>query len=409
MPTFTYKASDAAGKIVTGSMEADDEKGVVAGIHDMGCIPMRIKRRGGPRVDLRTLMSGSVSGMFSGVGGKDVLAFTRDLSSLLAAGLPMDRSLSILIDVAEKEKFKEVVGDILKSVRGGAYLSDSLEKFPGIFSRFYVNMVRAGEAGGVLEPVLARMSTFLENAEELKDYIKSAMVYPAFLVCVGGLSIIILMTFVIPKFSVIFEDLGAAIPLSTRLLLDFSDFLRSFWWAVLAGAGVTWFYFKRYANTPSGRLTLDQKKLTLPVVGDFVKKNEMARFARTLGTLIQSGVPILQAITLVKDIIDNQVIAGSMEEVYARVKEGDRLSKPMEEAGLFPSLAVQMITVGEETGKLDEMLLNVGENYEKIVRNTVKRLISLLEPAMILVMGLVVGFIVISMLLAIFSMNELPF
>jgi general secretion pathway protein F len=270
-------------------------------------------------------------------------------------------------------------------------------------------MVRAGEAGGVLEAVLGRLAAFLETSQDLRDYIKSALVYPLFLVLVGGVSIIILLTFVIPKFSIIFSDMGQSIPMSTQFLLGLSDVLRTYWWAIFGILGLAYFLLRRYLNTPEGRLKMDRRKMTLPVAGDLVKKIEVARFARTLGTLTKSGVPILQALNLVKDIMVNQVIANSMEEICDRVKEGERLSRPLSDMGVFPSLAIQMITVGEETGKLDSMLLRVADNYEKVVKNMVKRFVSLLEPAMILGMGLVVGFIVISMLMAVFSMNEMPF
>ena len=249
----------------------------------------------------------------------------------------------------------------------------------------------------------------MESSQDLKDYIKSAMVYPLFLVFVGGISIIILLTFVLPKFSIIFSDMGQAIPLSTRFLLGFSEIIKSYWWILIGGTGGVIYFVRRYITQPSGRLKLDRYKISLPVLGDLIKKIEVARFARTLGTLTESRVPILQALRLVKDIIGNQIIARSMETVYDKVKEGEKLSKPLSETGTFPSLAIQMIMVGEETGRLDVMLLRVAENYEKMVRSMVKKFISLLEPAMILIMGLVVGFIVISMLMAIFSMNEMPF
>jgi general secretion pathway protein F len=203
--------------------------------------------------------------------------------------------------------------------------------------------------------------------------------------------------------------MGQTIPLSTRFLLGVSHLLQSYWWAILIVLGTGYFAFKKYLNTPAGRLKFDRKKMAFPVAGELIKKIEVARFARTLGTLTKSGVPILQALMLVKDIIGNKFISGVMETVYTRVKEGDRLSKPLRDTGIFPPLAIQMITVGEETGRLDRMLLRVAESYEKMVRNMVKRLISLLEPTMILVMGLVVGFVVVSMLMAVFSMNEMPF
>lgn len=409
MTTYSYKASDGAGKIVTGTLEADEEKKVVAQLHTLGLIPMRIAPAKGNGKGLGFNLSEQFLNLFSGVSSKDVMVFTQDLATLLEAGLPVDRALSLLIEAAEKKPFKKMVGAILKTVQGGGYLSDALAKHPKAFTSFYVSMVRAGEAGGVLEAVLSRLGEFMESSQELRDYIKSAMVYPIFLVGVGGVSIIVLLTFVIPKFSIIFSDMGQAIPLSTQILLGVSALLQSYWWAILAVLGAGYFFIRKYLNTPAGRLKFDRKKMKFPVVGDLIKKIEVARFARTLGTLTKSGVPILQALMLVKDIMENRVISAAMENVYARVKEGDRLSKPLRDTGIFPPLAIQMITVGEETGRLDRMLLRVAESYEKMVRNTVKRLISLLEPAMILFMGLVVGFVVVSMLMAVFSMNEMPF
>jgi general secretion pathway protein F len=409
MATYSYKAADSAGKIVTGVLEADEEKKVVAELQTRGLIPIRIALAKGNGKRLGLNISEQFLGLFQGVSSKDVMVFTQDLATLLEAGLPVDRALSLLIESAEKERFKMVVNDILKTVQGGGYLSDALAKHPKAFTSFYVSMVRAGEAGGVLEGVLSRLGEFLESAQELKDYIKSAMVYPIFLVGVGGASIIILLTFVIPKFSIIFSDMGQAIPLSTQILLGISELLQSYWWAILAVLGTGYFFLRKYLKTPAGRLKFDRKKMKFPVVGELIKKIEVARFARTLGTLTKSGVPILQALTLVKDIMGNKVISAAMENVYTRVKEGDRLSKPLRDTGIFPPLAIQMITVGEETGRLDRMLLRVAESYEKMVRNTVKRLISLLEPTMILFMGLVVGFVVVSMLMAVFSMNEMPF
>ncbi|HPJ67731.1 MAG TPA: type II secretion system inner membrane protein GspF [Desulfobacteraceae bacterium] len=409
MSEYTYKATDPSGKIVKGVIEASEEKAAVSRLQNMGYIPMRIALAGkeGRRFDF--FLSLNISSIFQGVSTKDVVIFTQDLSALLEAGLPVDRALHILIDVVEKAKFKEILKDILKTVQGGSYLSDALAKYPKVFSKFYTNMVKAGEAGGILENVLKRLSLFLENSQDLKDYIKSAMVYPVFLVLVGGISIIILLTFVLPKFSIIFSDMGQAIPLSTRALLWFSDMLRIYWWLILGGLAAAFYFLRRYVNTPAGRLKFDYYKLNSPIIGGLVEKIEVARFARTLGTLTKSGVPILRALNLVKDIITNKVIVNSMGDVSERVKGGERLSKPLNDKRVFPPLAVQMITVGEETGRLDEMLIRVAENYEMIVKNMVKRLISFLEPAMILFMGLMVGFIVISMLMAIFSMNEMPF
>ncbi|QTA80151.1 General secretion pathway protein F [Desulfonema limicola] len=409
MTVYSYKAADTSGRIIKGTLDAESETRAAGRIQEMGYIPIRIHQTDRGKINGDTDLLRTVRSFFIRISTKDVMLFTQDLSALLGAGLPIDRSLGILIDTIENHKFKDIIKDVLKAVQSGTYLSDAISRHPEAFSKFYTNMVKAGEAGGVLEAVLDRLGIFLETSQELKDYIKSALVYPIFLVCVGGISIIILMLFVIPKFSIIFADMGQTIPLSTQILIGLSKGLKTWWWLIILLFLSIYSAYQQYVKTPSGRNRADQLKLKLPLIGELIKKIETARFARTLGTLIKSGVPILQAINLVKDIISNTVIAKAMGKIYDRVKEGDRLSKPVEQAGIFPSLAVQMIIVGEESGRLDEMLLRVADNYEKIIRNMVKRLISLLEPAMILGMGLIVGFVVISMLMAIFSVNDIPF
>lgn len=409
MPVFSYKATDAAGKIRQGTLEAVTEKEVAEKLQVMNYIPIRIQAGAGGRSRLPMNRSIKISGLFQRVNPRDVMMFTLDLHALLQAGLPVDKALTILINVAEKEKFREVVADILKNVQGGNSLSEALAKHPHVFPVLYTNMVRAGEAGGVLPAVLERLGSFLENSQDLKDYITSAMVYPLFLVFVGGISIIIMLAFVVPKFAIIFADMGQAMPTSTQVLLAISHGIRDYWWIILAGSGGAVFLVKKYIQTPAGRLKADRLKINGPVTGTIVKSVEVARFTRTLGTLIHSGVPILQALRLVQEIITNRVVAAALETVYNRVKEGDNLSGPLLQADIFPALAVQMISVGEQTGKLDRMLLRVADNYEKTVRNMIKRFVNLLEPAMILTMGLMVGFIVISMLMAVFSMNEVPF
>lgn len=406
---FSYKAADQSGKIIQDTLDAVDEKTAVSSVQAMGYIPIRVTRAGKSKGLLSIDIFSTLGSLFSRVTGKDLMLFTQDLSTLLSAGIPVDRALSILANTSENEKMKKVVQDVLHIIHGGGYLSDAFSKHSNIFPKLYINMVRAGEAGGVLEAVLDRLGIFLETSQDLKDYVKSALMYPIFLVLVGGLSIIILMTYVIPKFSVIFSDMGGTIPLSTRLLLGASEMLRTYWWVLVACLIGTWFGIRKYIGTAKGRERIDKMKLKLPVINGMIQKLEVARFTRTLGTLIRSGVPILQALELVKDVVTNKIIADSLTTVQNRVKEGERLSRPLADSGVFPSLAVQMVTVGEETGQLEEMLLRVAENYEKIMKNMVKRLIGILEPAMILVMGVVVAFIVISMLMAIFSMNEIPF
>jgi len=409
MPLYTYKAADNSGKAVSGSLEAAEEKEVVGKLHGMGYIPIRIDpaKVGASRLNID--LSKDISSVFQRVTSRDLMVFTQDLHALLEAGLPVDKALSILINVAEKEKVRDMIAAILKSVEGGNSLSEAIAKYPKVFNPLYINMVRAGETGGVLPAVLERLGEFLESSQDLRDYIKSAMVYPLFLVLVGGVSIIIMLTFVIPKFSIIFSDMGQAIPASTQVLLSISHGLRAYWWLILLVLAALVFAVKKYINTRKGRYRADAYALRMPVVGRLVRSVEVARFSRTLGTLIRSGVPILQALSLVRQIMTNRLIADSLQTVYHRVEEGDTLSAPLGHEAIFPPLAVQMISVDEETGKLDRMLLKVADNYEKTVRNMIKRLVNLLEPAMILAMGLMVGFIVISMLMAVFSMNEVPF
>jgi general secretion pathway protein F len=253
------------------------------------------------------------------------------------------------------------------------------------------------------------MNKYLRDIKDLKDYIISAMIYPLFLVCIGGISILVLLTYVIPKFAVIFEDLGQTIPLSTQLLLGAGAFFQKYVFLLLAVFAALIFFWHRFSRTTAGRTRIDSMLTRLPVVGGFVQELETARFARTLGTLIKSGVPILGSLTLVQGVIRNRVIARSLDLIRERVREGEALSIPLADSGRFPQLAAQMITVGEETGRLDEMLFKIGDIYEIKVRSFIKRGMSLLEPVVILGMGILVGFIVISMLMAIFSMNDMPF
>ena len=409
MTQFSYKATDQRGKIVTGTQDASDEKGVVAALQAQGYIPIRITSSAKVSSRLSSGWEKSIFGFLKKVSDKDILRFTEDLATLLSSGLTLDRSLQILRDAADKQALTSLLGDVLKAVEKGGYLSDALADHPKEFSQFYVNMVKAGEAGGFLDLILERMNIYLRDIKDLKDYIVSAMIYPLFLICIGGISILILLTYVIPKFAVIFSDLGQAIPLSTQVLLSTAAFFQKYVLLLLAIFAALIFFWRRFSKSPAGRYRIDSFLTTLPVAGGFIQELETARFARTLGTLIKSGVPILGSLTLVQGVIHNRVVAESLDVIRERVREGEALSKPLADSDRFPQLATQMITVGEETGRLDEMLFKIGDIYEKKVRNFIKRGMSLMEPAVILAMGIIVGFIVISMLMAIFSMNEMPF
>jgi len=396
-------------KIVTGTQDAPDEKGVVAALQARGYIPIRITSSAGTPSQLPLRWEKSIFGILKKVSDKDILRFTEDLATLLGSGLTLDRSLQILRDASDKQALKSLLGDVLKAVQKGGYLSDALADHPKEFSQFYVNMVKAGEAGGFLDLILERMSIYLRDIKDLKDYIVSAMIYPLFLLGIGGISILVLLIYVIPKFAIIFADLGQAIPFSTQVLLGTAAFFQKYFLLLLAVFAAAIFFWRRFSITSAGRYRIDSFLTRLPVAGAFIRELETARFARTLGTLIRSGVPILGSLTLVQGVIRNRVIAESLDVIRERVREGDALSKPLADSDRFPQLATQMITVGEETGRLDEMLFKIGDIYEKKVRSFIKRGMSLMEPAVILTMGILVGFIVISMLMAIFSMNEMPF
>ena len=394
---YSYTATTLEGAIVEGVVEASDERTAVEKIRNTGVIPLKVSL---PREGLRkTFAIRSSKG--------DLLTFTTELSALLSAGLPIDRSLNILSEISEGKQMKEVINSVLKGIREGSSFSEALKKHPEVFSKLYVSMIRAGETGGVLDIVLDKLNEFLESAKELKDSIVSAMVYPLILTVTGGISIIILLTFVIPRFSAIFKEIGGSLPLSTQIILTMSQALRSWWWVLFPVAVLVLAALKLYAGTEQGALRWDELKLR--VLGDVVRKLETARFCRTLGTLLKSGVPFLQALGNAKDVIGNRIIAGSVESIARNVREGRGIAGPLMESGVFPQLALSMIKVGEETGQLDAMLLKVAAAYEKALRDAVKRFMSLLEPAIILGMGIIIAFIVVSMLMAVFSILELPF
>jgi general secretion pathway protein F len=313
------------------------------------------------------------------------------------------------VGLTEKEELKQATAQILRTVQQGKSLSESLAEYPKIFPPLYVNMVKAGEIGGFLDSVLQRLAEYLERSQEVQDQIKAALAYPAMLVLVGGLSVFFMFTYVLPKFAGIFKDMGPALPVLTRALLTFGEWFQAYWWVlvlIVVGLGVG---LQRYISTPHGRFAWDRWRLRLFLLGDLIRKREVARFARTLGTLLKSGVPLLQALEVVEAVVSNQVITSALKEVRVGVREGQGISGPLGRGGVFPTLALQMVSVGEETGRLDEMLMRTAEYYEKETNTQLKQLVSLVEPALILGMGLVVGFFVIGLLQGIFSINQAGF
>jgi general secretion pathway protein F len=404
MAEYLYKATTLNGQTVEGAMDGKDEEAIIQSLHQLGYIPIRIISQQDKGVGFRLPPF-----LRQRVGVKNLLAFTQELSTLISAGLPLDRSLNILGTLTESETLRETVKDVLKKVEGGNSLAEALGNHPRIFPKLYINMVKAGESGGFLETILSRLAQYLQGMKEIRDHLISVMIYPLILTVVTGISITVLVTFVIPRFARIFSDIKQTIPLPTQIVLTFSQLVRDYWWAGVGAVLLIYFGLKAYTKDEERKWRWDRSKLRWVVVGDLIKKVEMARFARTLGTLLQSGVSILPAFNLVKEISQNLAISRSIAHVHDRLREGKGISRSMEETGVFPPLAIHMISVGEETGTLDQMLIKVAEAYEESVRTAVRRFVSLLEPLIILFMGGVILFIVVSILWAILSVNDLPF
>ncbi|MBI4683145.1 MAG: type II secretion system F family protein [Nitrospirae bacterium] len=405
METYHYEATTREGKIVTGSIEVANENSAVDRLQDMGYFPLKIIRE----IDRTNFVNRFLLSMHGGVNDKDVMSFTYQLGVLLDAGFTLDKSLSILSELTEKKKLKEILIELLAQVRSGKSFSEALSKAPNIFPVFYVNMIKAGEAGGFIEDSISKMAAYLENSQGLKEDVRSALIYPLLLCVVGGAAIVLLLTFVVPQFTKIFSDMGEALPLPTVILLTISNSLIYYWWIYLLFCAAVFFSARRYLRSDKGRRAWDRLKFRLPVFGKLYKEAAVSRFARTLGTLLSSGVPILNAFQIVKGTLGSDKISDIISSVRESARKGKGISEPLKNSDIFPPIAVHMITVGEETGRLDEMLIKIADRFDIEVRTTVKRLLSLLEPVLILIMGLVVGFIVVSMLLAIFSINELPF
>ncbi len=405
METYNYEATTREGKVVTGTLEVANEGLAIDRIQEMGYFPLKVKKA----VDGEGSVTRFLSSLQNRITDKDIMTFTYQLGVLLDAGFPLDRSLTILSDLTEKNKFRELVNELNTQVRSGKSFSDALSRFPKIFPLFFVNMVKAGEAGGFLEDTITRLSTYLENSQGLREDVRSALVYPIVLSIFGGASVVFLLTYVVPMFTQIFTDMGEELPLPTLMLLTLSNFMIDYWWMILLFIALTVLSVKRYLNSDNGRRTWDSMKFKLPVFGKLYQETAVSRFSRTLGTLLASGVPILNAFQIVKGTLESEKISDIISSVREAARKGRGISESLKKSDIFPPIAVHMVTVGEETGRLDEMLVKIADRFDIEVRTTVKRLLSLLEPAMIIIMAVVVGFIVISMLLAIFSISELPF
>lgn len=405
MPFFQYKAISAEGRVVEGTLEAPDKAVVLTKLQEQGQMPITVssdEERGLLGLDIQ------LPWQKKRVPREQLLVFTQELGALLQAGLPLDRSLTILVDLTENDYLKEIVKELLREIKGGKSLSEGLALYPQVFPKLYINMVKAGEVSGSLEPILSRVSEYLEGAEELRNYFVSSLIYPAILALVGSASILIMVTFVIPKFADIFENAGAPIPLPMQIMLAISGFLTSYWWLLLLLLIVGALGLKRMLSTDEGRMWWDGRILRLPLLGSMFQRLEVSRFSRTLGTLLKSAVPLIQSIHIVREVVSNRVISVAMDPVISGVKKGEGLARPVRDTAVFPAFAVHLLEVGEETGRLDDMLLQVADTYDRELRIAIKRLVALFEPAMILVMGLLIGLMVVSMLYSIFSINAVP-
>ena len=401
MPVFTYKAMDASGRDVNGTIEAASEKLASTRLREMQLRPYQItekKEAGGFSV---------MAFIRGGIKEHEISLFTRQMATLLDAGLPLLRALTILQDQAENPKLREMMGALSTDIQGGSSFSEALSKHKKTFTPLYVNMVKAGEIGGVLEKVLNRLAEFAEKEQELRTKIKGAMTYPVVMAVVATSVVTFLMVKIIPTFAGMFTSMGVALPLPTRIVITISDFLVDYWWmCIIAGVGFV-FAIKWIDQPGRGRLQMDKLRLKIPVFGDLMLKVAISRFTRTLGTLVASGVPILQSIKIVKDTIGNEVLANVMDDVTASISQGETISKPLHKSKVFPLMVTHMIAVGEETGALDNMLTRVADNYDLIVDETVNALSSLIEPLMVVAMGGAIGIIVMAMFFPMFEMINL--
>ncbi len=397
---FHYRAVGSDGKMRTGVITAESPRNVARELQRQGLTPLYVgteQKRQSFELKLPT---------FNGGRRKDVLFFTQELSTLLNSGVPLDRALSIANELTTKPQFRSLIGDVLRAIKGGKSLADALGAHPLYFSDLFINMVRAGEASGNLGQIFERLSEFERSRDELRSYIISSMVYPALLAFVGAGSIFVLLDFVVPRFASVFDDGRMKIPTPTLIMLQASKIVQDWSWLVglvLVGSVVL---FRAYTQTQAGRLWWDNARLKIPILGDALRKAETSRFARAMSTLVGNTVPLVQSLSIAAGILNNKVMANSLKDVAQGVKRGEGISQPLARTKMFPPLASHLLTVGEETGKLDLMFARMAQIYEEETRAAIRRFTSIFEPLVILIMGIIVGALVLSMLIAITSIND---
>jgi len=415
MPTYTFEGIDAQGREVRSEVEAGSEQEALTRIRSMGVRPIRVSSKSGRGPAAAGAASGKkTAGLLTsigGVSGKAITQFTRQFATLIDAGLPIVRSLDILANQQKTGPFRSTIEAISDDVKGGSSLSESMNKHPKVFDRLYVNMVKAGEAGGVLDTILSRLADFREKSESLRRKIIGAMVYPCAVLTIATIILALIMVFVIPEFENMFRDLDleGGLPALTEMLISTANTMKAISypipWILLLPVVIVVIY-KLVVSNPQGRYAVDTLKLNLPIFGQIIRKGAVSRFCRTLGTLLESGVSILDALNILRGAIGNSVIANAVGEVHAAIREGDNISTPLKRCKAFDDIVVNMIDVGEETGELPKMLTKIADNYDSEVDATVSGLTALLEPIMIVVMGGVVGFIVIALFMPMVEMMQ---
>ncbi len=400
MSTFKYKLLTTSSGIIEGEKDALSKADLINDLRKSGHIILHIQQAD----------KNKKFGFFlNRTNKKAVLPFTQELATLIEGGIPIDKSLSILLSGQDNNTIKDVVEDLLNGIKSGKSFAEALGNHVKLFSNVYINMIRAGEEGGVLPQVLKRLGSFQERLQKVRNEIISAMIYPLLLSSTGLVCVGALIVYVIPKFSQIFEGMGISLPFSTMILMGMSHYSIRYGWIFIIVAMVAFFFYKRAMKDKNTSIKIDQKKLSLPLLGNLLWKMQIARFARTLGTLLENGVPLLKSMDIVKDVLSNQYLADILGHVKLNVKEGAGLTVSLAKRGFLPEIAVHLLKVGEETGNLDQMLLKVADNFDADVEQRMKRLVTMVEPVLILLMGAVIGVIVISMLTAILSVNDLRF
>ncbi len=401
MPSFAYVAIDERGRETSGTIQADDQRAATVRVRDMGLFPTQVAEG-----QAETGEQGERISIFSRVGGGDLAVFTRQFANLFTAGLPVLRCIDILIDNTDNARLRFTLRDVRADVQGGGRLWESFGKHAKVFDHLYVNLVRAGEASGQLDDVLTRLADFMEYEQEQTARLKSAMAYPVVLIVAGFAAVLYLMVKVIPTFATIFGETGRTLPTPTLILMSISNFLAASWWMLILGGVVIWLVLQGAAKTPSGGFALDKIRRRIPVVGSLLEKIAVSRFTRTLATLVHGGVPVLEAFDVVRGTVGSRVLDRAVGEVRAAVREGESIAEPLRRTGAFPPLVASMVAVGEETGNLDTMLARIADAYDAEIQNRTRQVVSLVEPAIILFMGSIVGFVVMAMLLPIFEMSS---